>query len=88
MCQVDFAERLGLSFPRVNEIIKRRRGVTPETALRLGRVLGMSADFWLGLQLDWDLWHAIQTVNYLKIQRLKPFMLSRRSIKVKDSSTL
>jgi len=86
--QVDFAERLGVSFPRLNEIIKRRRGVTPDTALRLGRVLGMSADFWLGLQLDWDLWHAIQSANYLKIQRLKPFMLSRRSMKVKDSSAL
>jgi antitoxin HigA-1 len=70
--QVNFAERLGVSFPRLNEIIKKRRGVTPDTALRLGRVLGMSAEFWLGLQLDWDLWNAMQNVDFAKIERLQP----------------
>jgi len=43
--QSDFAVRLGVSFPRLNEIVKGRRGVTPDTALRLARVLGMSAEF-------------------------------------------
>lgn len=70
--QVDFAARLGVSFPRLNEIIKKRRGVTPDTALRLGRVLGMSAEFWLGLQLDWELWNAMQSTDYPKIEQLKP----------------
>jgi addiction module HigA family antidote len=56
----------------LNEIIKKRRGVTPDTALRLGRVLGMSAEFWLGLQLDWDLWSAMQSANYSKIEQLTP----------------
>jgi addiction module HigA family antidote len=50
--QSAFALRLGVSFPRLNEIINRRRGVTPDTALRLARITGMSADFWLGLQQD------------------------------------
>lgn len=53
--QSEFATRLGVSFPRLNEISHGKRGVTPDTALRLARVLGMSADFWLGLQQDWDL---------------------------------
>jgi addiction module HigA family antidote len=57
--QSAFAIRLGVSFPRLNEIIRAKRGVTPDTALRLARVTGMSADFWLGLQQDWDLWHAM-----------------------------
>src|SRR6476619_7795239 len=57
--QSAFAIRLGVSFPRLNEVIRGKRGVTPDTALRLARVLGMSADFWLGLQQDWDLWHAL-----------------------------
>jgi antitoxin HigA-1 len=70
--QVDFAVRLGVSFPRLNEIIKRKRGVTPDTALRLAQVLGMSAEFWLGLQLDWDLWNAMQSNDFLKIELLKP----------------
>ena len=42
----------GVSFPRLNEIIHAKRGVTPDTALRLAQVTGMSADFWLGLQSD------------------------------------
>jgi antitoxin HigA-1 len=70
--QVDFAARLGVSFPRLNEIIKKKRGVTPDTALRLGKVLGMSAEFWLGLQLDWDLWNAMQSIDYSMIELLKP----------------
>jgi addiction module HigA family antidote len=56
--QSAFAVRLGISFPRLNEIIRRKRGITPDTALRLAHVLGMSADFWLGLQQDWELWRA------------------------------
>jgi addiction module HigA family antidote len=51
--QSAFAIRLGVSFPRLNEIVRGKRAVTPNTALRLARVLGMSADFWLGLQSDW-----------------------------------
>lgn len=70
--QSAFAIRLGVSFPRLNEIIKGRRGVTPDTALRLAQVLGMSAEFWLGLQLDWDLWNAMQSKEYLQIGQLQP----------------
>jgi addiction module HigA family antidote len=72
MSQSEFAVRLGVSFPRLNEIIRGKRGVTPDTALRLERVLGMSAGFWLGLQLDWDLWHAVHGKNAEGIQRLQP----------------
>ena len=70
--QSDFAIRLGVSFPRLNEVIKGRRGITPDTALRLARVLGMSAEFWLGLQLDWDLWNAMQSKEYSQIEQLEP----------------
>ncbi|HSB68309.1 MAG TPA: HigA family addiction module antitoxin [Candidatus Methylomirabilis sp.] len=70
--QSAFAIRLGISFPRLNEIVRGRRGVTPDTALRLERVLGMPADFWLGLQLDWDLWHAMRGQDAVAIARLEP----------------
>ena len=70
--QTAFATRLGVSFPRLNEIIKGRRSVTPDTALRLARVLGMPADFWLGLQSDWDLWHAIHSDSANAIKELIP----------------
>ena len=66
--QSAFAIRLGVSFPRLNEIIRGKRAVTPDTALRLARVLGMSADFWLGLQQDWDLWHALHSKAAAEIE--------------------
>jgi len=70
--QSDFAVRLGVSFPRLNEIVKGKRGVTPDTALRLAKVLGMSAEFWLGLQINWDLWNAMQDKDYSDIEQLEP----------------
>jgi antitoxin HigA-1 len=70
--QSAFAVRLGVSFPRFNEIVRGKRGVTPDTALRLARVLGMPADFWLGLQTDWDLWHAMRSAKAEEIARLEP----------------
>jgi len=50
--QSELAIRLEVSYPRLNEVVRGRRSVTPDTALRLARVLGMPADFWLGLQQD------------------------------------
>jgi addiction module HigA family antidote len=70
--QSALAARLGVSFPRLNEVINGKRAVTPDTALRLARVLGMSADFWLGLQQDWDLWHALRSDEAAEIERLQP----------------
>jgi addiction module HigA family antidote len=80
MTQTELASRLGVSYPRLNEIIKGRRSVTPDTALRLSRVLGMSADFWLGLQQDWDLWHAMNSPEAKKIYKLKPISRNTASL--------
>jgi addiction module HigA family antidote len=78
--QAELARRLGVSYPRLNEIIKGRRSVTPDTALRLSRVLGMSATFWLGLQQDWDLWHAMNSPEAKRISRLRPISLDEKNI--------
>jgi len=72
MTRAELARRLGVSYPRLNEIIKGRRSVTPDTALRLARVLGMPADFWLDLQKDWDLWHAMNSPEAKEISKLEP----------------
>lgn len=64
--------RLGVSYPRLNEIVRGHRSVTPDTALRLARVLGMPTDFWLGLQQDWDFWHAMNSPGADEISRLEP----------------
>jgi len=72
--QSELARRLNVSFPRLNEIVRGKRSVTPDTALRLARVLGVSADFWLGLQADWDLWHAMRTEAAEAIATLEPLL--------------
>ncbi|MCI5207999.1 MAG: addiction module antidote protein, HigA family [Candidatus Electrothrix sp. ATG2] len=68
----ELARRLDVSYSSLIDILKERRSITPYTALRLSQVLGMSADFWLGLQQDWDLWHAMNSPEARKISRLKP----------------
>ena len=75
--QSAFAIQLNVSFPRLNEIVRGKRGVTPDTALRFARVLGMSADFWLGLQQDWDLWHAMRSEKASAIANLEPLRPSK-----------
>lgn len=70
--QSAFAIQLGVSFPRLNEVVRGKRAVTPDTALRLARVTRMSADFWLGLQTDWDLWHALRSEEAKQIAKLTP----------------
>jgi len=79
LTQVELARLLDVSYPRLNEIVKGRRSVTPDTALRLSRVLGMSADFWLGLQQDWDLWNAMNSPEAKLINRLKPLSRDQHS---------
>jgi addiction module HigA family antidote len=49
------AKSLGITTARLNEIVRGRRGITADTALRLARYLGTSAEVWLGLQLEYDL---------------------------------
>ena len=75
LTQTEVAQRLGISFPRLNELIKGKRGVTPDTALRLERLFGMDADFWLTLQLHWDLWHAKHGEGAREIRKIRPMKL-------------
>jgi antitoxin HigA-1 len=58
--QVEAARRLGISLNRLNEIVLGKRGISADTALRLGRLLKTSPQFWMRLQADWDLQQAIQ----------------------------
>jgi len=56
---------LGLRVPsgRITDILNGKRGVTPETALRLARFFGTSADFWMNLQIRYDLTIAEQSIG-------------------------
>jgi addiction module HigA family antidote len=71
LTQVELAERIGVSFPRVNEIIHGKRGITPDTALRLERLFGMEAQFWLNLQLAWDLYQAAHSPAAKEIRKIR-----------------
>ena len=56
--QRDLADAIHVPYQRVNELVNQKRGVTPSTALRLAKFFGVSADFWLNLQIRWDLYRA------------------------------
>lgn len=59
--QRELAAAIHVPYQRVNELVNQRRGMTPSTALRLAKYFGVSADFWMNLQLRWDLYHAQQS---------------------------
>ena len=57
--QVQAAKQLGVSLNRLNELVLGKRGITADTALRLGRFLKTSPQLWMRLQADWDLQQAM-----------------------------
>jgi antitoxin HigA-1 len=53
--QREFAEKLGWTTAKLNELVKAKRGVTADTALDLAKALGTSPELWMNLQMMWDL---------------------------------
>jgi addiction module HigA family antidote len=70
--QRDLADNIHVPYQRINEIINGRRGITPSTALRLAKFFNMSADFWMNLQLRWDLYFARQNENKV-LETIHPY---------------
>ena len=60
LTQRDLADAIHVPYQRVNDIVNGRRNVTPSTALRLGKFFNMSAEFWMNLQVRWDMYFAQQ----------------------------
>ena len=58
--QRELASAIHVSYQRINEIVNGRRGMTSDTALRLATYFGTSPDFWMNLQLRWDLYFTQQ----------------------------
>jgi|SRR5579863_9498110 len=54
--------------PRINDLVRGKRGITADTALRLSRYFGNSAQFWIGLQSGHDLWVASQDKSWSKVK--------------------
>ena len=58
LTQRELANAIRVPYQRVNELVNRRRGMTPSTALRLAKYFDVSPGYWLNLQTRWDLYHA------------------------------
>ena len=61
--QRELADAIHVPYQRINELVNQKRGITPATALRLAKFFDMSADFWLNLQMRWDLYRALNQEN-------------------------
>lgn len=72
MTQTELADRIRVSYPRVNEIVNGKRGITPDTALRLARLFGTTPEFWLNGQRNWDLWQAMHAPEADEIDKIEP----------------
>ena len=70
--QRDLADAIHVPYQRVNELINKKRGITPSTALRLAKFFGVSADYWLNLQIRCDLYRA-QEAEKNDIKSIKGF---------------
>jgi addiction module HigA family antidote len=69
------AQALGVSRQTVNELLRERRALSPEMALRLSRLFGNSPEFWLNAQRAVDLWDAEQAVGD-QLERIKPLQVA------------
>jgi addiction module HigA family antidote len=69
------AEALGVTRQTINELTRERRALSPEMALRLARLFGNSADFWLNAQRAVDLWDAAQTIGE-QVERIRPLRVA------------
>ena len=68
------AKKLGVSKQTVNELVRERRAVSPDMALRLGRLFGTTAQYWLNLQRNVDLWDSLE-LNRENIEQVQPLPL-------------
>lgn len=69
------ASALGVSRQTINELLRERRAVSPEMALRLARLFGNSPEFWLNLQGAVDLWEAEQAIRD-DVQQITPLWVA------------
>ncbi len=71
LTQQELADAIGVIRVRVNEIVLGKRSITPDTAFRLAKLFNTTADFWMGLQVNFDMWETLQS-NKTEYERIKP----------------
>ena len=72
LTQRELADNIRVPYQRVNDLVNGRRGITPSTALRLAKFFNMSADFWMNVQLRWDLYFAQQDEDKV-LEKIQPY---------------
>ena len=72
--QKELSSSIHVPYQQINEVINQKRSITPSTALRLAKYFGVSEDFWLNIQLRWDLFKARrkEVINLKRIHPYKP----------------
>jgi antitoxin HigA-1 len=81
LSQRDLADGIHVPYQRINELVNKKRGMTPSTALRLSKFFGTSADFWMSLQLRWDLYQA-NLSEAAELKLIKRIKRSREAVAV------
>jgi addiction module HigA family antidote len=75
--QQQLADSIHVPFQRINELVNGKRGVTPSTSLRLAKFFGVSEDFWINLQIRWDLYRAKKKEQAI-LEKIKPAKVCSR----------
>ena len=70
--QRELADAIHVPYQRINELVNKKRGVTPSTALRLSKFFGVSPDFWLNLQMRSELYKT-QNTEQKDIESIKDY---------------
>lgn len=70
--QRQLADSIHVPYQRINELVNKKRGITPSTALRLAKFFNVSADFWLNLQVRWDL-YAVKQKEQKELENIHQF---------------
>jgi addiction module HigA family antidote len=76
LSQNKLAAALHVPARRINEIVLEKRGITADTALRLARYFGMTPQFWLGLQMDYELDEAEDALQRTITDQVKPMAVA------------
>ncbi len=72
--QSELARHIRVPIQRVNELVKGKRGITPDTALRLAKAFNVTPGFWMNLQHRWDLYQAMHSATAADVEEIEPLV--------------
>lgn len=79
------AKDIGVPLTRIAQILKRNRGISPETALRLSAYFGNTAEFWLGIQMEYDL-RQERATRAAALRAIKPYQSAPAALHIAEEA--